>query len=228
MLKILFITDSLGLPRLKPELISGEEVWINILQQKINLDHKNNFLFFNYNKGGLNTNMLTSEFKNGPLLAYEADIVVLQVGIVDCYPRSLKKIENAILSRIPVVNIISKKFISYYYKEIVKFRKISYVNKKRFEKNIRHMKDIYSKSKIFIIPIAPANEKYKCINPLIEENIFDYNLIFKKIFKNDFLDKAYSEADIEQLFLSDNHHLSLYGNKHLANFFLKELTSYKK
>ena len=130
MKKILFITDSLGLPRTFPEKILAENTYPNITTKFFHDNYHKQYMFFQYRRAGLTTAFINYEINEGSLISYKPDIIVLQVEIVDCYPRALTKIERAIISRIPIFNNIMKKIIKRYYKKIVHYRNISYVDKK--------------------------------------------------------------------------------------------------
>lgn len=217
MKKILFITDSLGLPRLYPEKISGENVWSNILATKLHCEYNNSFKFFNFSQGGLNSKMLKNALQNGPLPAFEPDIVVLQLGIVDSSPRALRKLELSILSRIFILNKIVRYLVRKFYTFIVLKRDITYVSTKDFKNNMLYIKNFYMDKEILVIPIALANNEYRKKNPNIQRNIDIYNDVLKGIFREGFLDNIYTPANLEKLFTSDNHHLSIYGHNFLAD-----------
>ncbi len=223
MLKVLFITDSLGLPRMMPSKVKGEEVWNSILESELHSLKPNNFKFFKYLKAGLTTSEIKKELETGQILAYEPDVVLLQIGIVDCYPRALKQYELLVISKIPIINKIFRYLIKRFYSKIIKFRNISYVSQTEFKKNLIFIKEKYKDVKILAIPIGPANINFCKKNPLIEKNINIYNSILEEIFGKQYIKNSYHNVDVEKLFLSDNHHLSLYGNQILAANLLKYL-----
>lgn len=224
--KILFITDSLGLPRIIPKKISAENTYPNITTKFFHDNHHKKYMFFQYGRAGLTTAFINYEINEGGLLAYKPDMIVLQVGVVDCYPRALTKIERAIISRIPIFNSFFKKIVKKYYKKIVHYRNISYVNKKDFKSHLKDIKlNLFSSvSKIIVIPIAPANKNYKDLNPRVDENIKIYNEILKSVFKDDFYKNFYDSFLAEEMFLSDNHHLNNLGHKYFSKKLIKKIT----
>ena len=52
--------------------------------------------------------------------------------------------------------------------------------------------------------------------PRIKENNRIYNQVLKEVFKEEFLENAYSKINVEKLWLEDNHHLSVEGHKCLS------------
>ena len=226
MKKILFITDSLGLPKYFPEKIYAEKTYPNITTKFFHDNHHKKYMFFQYRRAGLTTAFINYEINEGSLLAYKPDIIVLQVGIVDCYPRALTKIERAIMSRIPILNSFLKKIIKKYYKKIVQYRNISYINKKDFKSHIKNIKlNLFSSvNKTIVIPIAPANKNYKDLNPRVDENIKIYNDILRSVFKDNFYNTFYDSFLAEEMFLSDNHHLNNSGHKYFSKKLIEKIS----
>ncbi|WP_018690842.1 hypothetical protein [Algicola sagamiensis] len=213
-LKILFITDSLGLPRLDPEPILAEETWIVQVEQQIRNMFDTHIQFYFYCVSGLQSDTVAIA-SQGILKAYQPDLVVVQQGIVDCYPRALKKNEVSILSRLPLLGKLSKWFVKKWYKEIVQSRDITYVSLPLFEQSWYKVKSQLDVPFI-VVPIAPACPAYVQKNPRIAENIQQYNQVLAQIFGDGFLSHAFDSVDADQLFLSDNHHLSKFGNQVLS------------
>lgn len=210
--KVLFITDSLGLPRLNPEPVYDEQSWPNIVASEL----EGNYRFYFYTVAGLHTAMLRQAlaFQVG---AFKPDIIVLQVGIVDCSPRALKENERKVLQRLPgtIANVIHK-YIKKNYSSIVKARNITYVDLDSFLNNLQAINEYFKGVKFIVIPIAPSNSKYEHKNPLIREYIANYNAVLKDVFNDGFVEQLWQDKDTEKLFLSDNHHLSVYGNSVVA------------
>jgi len=214
---ILFLTDSLGYPREEPGAARGRDVWPYKVSTMLNKSRVSNNLnlFYDARPGRDTLELVKNRDKH--IKAYQPDIIILQVGIVDCYSRALTKLEAMILSRLPLIGKLTKYIVKKYYKRIVKFRNISYVNKVDFRKNLEYFRDGFQNSKFVVIPIGPANFKYILSNPLIKQRVGEYNQILKSVFSDMYLEGVYHEANVEELFLSDNHHLSFNGHEVVAN-----------
>jgi hypothetical protein len=210
-MNILFLTDSLGYPRVEPAGTEARNVWPYKTRDKFEAsDYKSNLFFFDM-KSGRHTDSLLVDVDNH-IMSYEPNIIVLQVGIVDCYPRSLKMVEQQILTRIPLVRGFSKYVVKKFYKQIIMARKITYVCLRNFQNNLVELKSKFPGVIWIVLPIAPANRRWQIKNPLVKDNIDSYNGVLEKEFGSSYLSATYEAADIELLFLADNHHLSKYGH----------------
>ena len=212
MQKLLFITDSLGLPRLDPEVLLDDDAWVT----KVSDGLYNQFRFFQYLQAGLSSDLLVGALAS-QLGAYKPDIIVLQLGIVDSSPRTMTLIEKTLVGRLPgfLRNPILG-FVRQHYAKIIKFRDISYVSPDRFQSNLVTLRNYFKSAKFVVIPIAPANSEYKLKNPLIERNIDEYNRRLELVFNSDYLHSAYDGGNVEELFMKDNHHLNIVGHSVLA------------
>ncbi|MEZ8943710.1 hypothetical protein AB6E30_06610 [Vibrio sp. 10N.247.311.12] len=218
MKNILLLTDSLGYPRMSVGSPSASNVWTYRLARK--LKGKYNFFF------DIKTGRTTSEIVDNLLphfAAYQAEVIIIQVGIVDCYPRALSKIELQVISRIPILNSFFKMLIKKYYKEIINLRKINYVDEGTFENNIRDIKSFFCNSQVIFLPIAPPNKKYCNINPLVELNISKYNSILSKVVGEQCDVSFFDDLDAEKAYVSDNHHFSDYGHAYTYKKLLGDL-----
>jgi len=200
--KALIITDSLGLPRLNPENLSGKDCWTHRITHE-----KSDYDVYLFSRGGLSSKELVKNI-NIYFKSYEPEIIIIQLGIVDCAPRALRFSERKIISSIPILRTLIKKTISLFRKEIVKFRKITYVTEKEFLRNLLTFKEEFSDSKIYVVPIAPATPEYEEYSPGVTENINRFNAILDKIFITiDPYDSVYTF----DILMSDYHHLNRKG-----------------
>lgn len=198
MQKILVLTDSLALPRDLPEEVLYEESWPALLSK--------DFQILQSSIGGGTSYDL---YKQAAYLRmYNPDIIIMQVGIVDCAPRALSYYENIIgnyfwISR-KLLNFIIPKFGTY----IRNFRRISYCSEFDFRKNLTAIKHFFPKSKFITLGILPASKEYELSLPNITQKINSYNNILEDIFKNEYvsLDKI-NENNI----MNDFHHLNKSG-----------------
>lgn len=211
--KLLVITDSLGLPRTKPELLKVEETWPKIL----GCNYIESMEIFQYSVGGLTSNKVL-EFIELYLESYDPDIVIIQVGIVDCCPRVLTQLELSMLMRIPAfIRNRIRTILNKYRNLILKYRDARYVKYDCFDNNIAKIVSSVSSELIFVL-VSPPNDKFKEHTLGIEKSIKDYNeIISKHARKTVCIDVKYKES----VYMNDMHHLNALGNVELANEILR-------
>lgn len=211
MKRILIVTDSLGAPRdVNGEKIEYEDTWIYKLKNNyINIIDVD-VIFITIN--GLDSNQLL-QLTNDKLKLYNADLILFQFGIVDCAPRVLRNIEIKIISILKLSGLV-KKIISKYHSKLSNLRNIQSINIYEFEQNVKRIYEILSNIdiKVIHIPIAPPCSKYIQHSPYINKNINNYNNILKK-YSDIFLHNSYLDIEIENIFLSDLHHLNKLGHE---------------
>ena len=219
--KILFITDSLGLPTLNPEPVLVDESWPYLLTSELLSIANSSISFYYHCLHGLTTDAVVDHLQ-GVLGAYAPDMVIIQVGIVDCYPRALKKNELALLSRLPLLNKIFQRLIKKYYRQLVARRNIHYVDIEKFESNSYRIFNYYKNIEIAVIPIAPPSDAFVVKNPKVLDSISKYNSVLQRVYGQFFLGEMYNTKSISDLFLSDNYHLSVVGNRHVVDVLLEK------
>jgi len=183
-MKVLCIGDSLALPG---HGNCFEDTWFCKLQQAYP-----QFLFASYFRRAVTTHILISEgggdtvFPGGAdcLEFYLPDIVVLQLGIVDCAPRYLKQssIFHKVLERMPAR---PKNFI---YGIIKKVKKRSSKNADILPDQFFHYLEVYLKrcqknnvKKVIIIKICTPDERMTVKSPEIIKSIQEYNRIIDQM-----------------------------------------------
>lgn len=223
-MNILFLTDSLGYPRVDGHGSKASDTWTYAVRNELIGNHEKYRFYFDM-KGFRTTSSIIEEMSKH-LLVYEPDVVVLQVGIVDCYPRALTRLESQILSRIPILNQITKNFVKLFYKRIIKFRNITYTSQRDFKNNLIKLKSFFPKTNWIVVPIAPASDAYKKRNPLVELKINSFNEELKSEFPDAYLSETYNIDEINSIFLEDNHHLSKYGHSLVKESVVKELSKF--
>jgi len=205
-MNILIIGDSLAGER--PDGISKENRWPWLLQ-KINI--RGNCI--NLSKGFSTSNRLRKikieTYKN-------IDLVIIQLGIVDCVPRVFSKIETQIIARIPKI------FREFILKIFKRYRKRtssrSYVSVGQYEENFISFINKFNK-KIIIIKILKPGIKFNTINPMASSSINNYNLVLDK------LNNLYSNIQlvevpndkVDDFTLNDGYHLNEIGHKFISN-----------
>lgn len=223
-MNILFLTDSLGYPRVEPEETSAKDIWTYNIRDRYKSSLRNDVSFFFDMKAGRDTSTLLFDVDQH-VISYLPDIIVLQVGIVDCYPRSLTKTEQQILTRIPIIRKVTKFLVKKYYTSIIKFRNIAYVDHSDFQDNLVILKSKFPLVNWVVLPIAPPTSRYQEKNPLVRDRIEMYNSSLERIFGSSFLHGLYKDSDVERLFLADHHHLSRYGHELVSAYVFDTLSN---
>ena len=210
--QLLFVTDSLGLPRFLPERVAGHQVWVNLVARSFEGQVDPYF----YTVAGLHTSDLVSSL-DVQLGGFDADIVVLQVGIVDCAPKALGENERKAVLRLPdPLRRMIHGFLRRNYARVVQWRDLTYVPETRFKENLVRFRAHFKGCRFVVVPIAPADQGYRKKNPLIDRNIRNYNRLIESVFPEAFAREAFEGADPDSLFASDHHHLSIPGHAAVA------------
>lgn len=183
-LKIHCIGDSLALP-------GHGNIFDDTWFYKLQINYPN-YIFSSYFKRALTTNVLISEgggdreFPGGAdcLEFYLPDVVIIQLGIVDCAPRYLKRssLSYKIIERLPS----TLKKLTYTLVKKIKSRSIknSDVSLIQFE----HYLEVYIKrclknnvSKIIFIKICTPDKKIQERSPELIQSINLFNEILEKL-----------------------------------------------
>lgn len=224
-MKVLFLTDSLGYPRVDSFGTSASDVWTYGVRDRL-FELDKGFKFFFDMKPYRDTRSLLVDVKNH-CLSYQPDLIILQVGIVDCYPRALKRIEHQVLSRLPIIRNITKMIVKKNYTTIVRHRDIAYIPMDEYKRNLVELKALFPNAHWIVLPIAPACNEYIQKNPLINSRVKSYNSLQEEVFECDFKSKLYLDCDLTKAFLEDNHHLSKFGHAHVMTKVLQAIVSYE-
>ncbi len=157
---------------------------------------------------------------------YKPDIVILQLGIVDCAPRYMKKrLEK-------IVNIILRKSVLTWYMKYVKTHhtrnpRNAYVLPDRFYANLREFCQRANTigTKIIVIMIAPVSDIFINKNPYINDSINTYNEIYRhlsKEFTNITLVQPYDNSDLGGI-SDDGYHLNIEGHNIVFHKLMKNI-----
>lgn len=208
--KILILTDSLGLPREKPEVCAYEQTWPVLLKQ--NPD----FIVHQVSIGGGTSSDILRQIEYHH--SFNPDIVIVQVGIVDCAPRFMTRLELEIIKKIP---FLGRRLIKTLNNNAVrKYRNISYCPPKAFENNIIKIHQTFKDREVYYIGILPATDTYESILPGIASNIKLYNKILSK--QPGFLSM---EKISTTCIMSDHHHLNANGHSYIYSKILEQIKS---
>ena len=200
MKKLLLITDSLGIPRTYPEIVMDDDCWTH------KIAHSLPYKTYIYSREGMTSKKVVNDLTRY-LSAYEPDVVILQIGVVDCAPRALSYTELKIIRSIPIFNKYIHKIIKKYHTYLIKKRKIVYTSKCDFRENISKIKSHYKNKKVIIIPICQTSDEHEKKIPGFKRNVSEYNKILKEF---DSVLNPYGEH--QEILMSDGHHINNNGN----------------
>jgi len=178
--RILAIGDSLALPG---HGNMYQDTWYYLLKQKYP-----NYDFITVFRRGVTTNILTTAGEEFDVLEYYIpNIVILQLGIVDCAPRLFKKngVEKLILNRMP--EVVKNNYIAFVKKHRVRHSKRAEVSPDMFLNNLNLYLMRCKKnnvSNIIIIAIPFPDERMIKISPNIINSVNLYNNIYNKLAKS--------------------------------------------
>lgn len=217
MKRILIITDSLGLP--VGNQADMNDIWTTRIIEKFRKEYQ--VLFFP-KRGRTTSDILIEGWANDLLVYPKADIVVLQVGIVDCCRRVLPRILNFALQIIPLIGIPIQKILSHNHYRLTRTYNYKYVKEERFKQNIENIVNTLRKSnplcKIAFIVISPPGQTLLIKTYNIHEDINIYNsIIWECSDKMDFdVINPYPELNNDMI-MEDGHHLTYYGHETVYN-----------
>lgn len=143
MKKLLIVGDSLSMSRHR-EGVTYEQMYSTLLAC-----HLKNWLVINGSvRANTSRQIISENYQEEYILPLLPDVVVLQVGVVDCLPRLMSKYERRILgvfSRIQGFRRLARFYISFKSKRRLYFTKkkqISFVGSSEFESNMMQFRNL--------------------------------------------------------------------------------------
>lgn len=217
MKSILIIGDSLGLPR---KDLSYKCTWPYLLSSKLK-----DFDFIIKLQRALTTRHLFEAPKQDWLEFYMPNTVIMQIGIVDCAPRYVKKygLINKVLATIPsVLSQIIWKLIKRFRKRSVRYADVSLEDYHQNLVRFLGRCETINTEKVILIKIASPGPSFIKKNPNVPLQIRKYNEILDLLSKeNDRVVLVDCLTEINQEFLCDDgYHLNEKGNSLLYNSLL--------
>lgn len=214
--KVMCVGDSTSLPGHDN---SYEDTWFyRLTREFINFD------FINVFRRGITTEILVTEgggYDQFPMGAdclefYDPNMVILNLGIVDCAPRLLNRVDNLILRCLP--NIAKRFFIKGIKK--IKTRKASntLVSQQQFEYNLINYIERCLLKKVemlILISIPVPDERMVKKNPNIIKNVEEFNKILCNMAEKYFFIKSISPLDsrnYDKVIFEDGYHPNPLGN----------------
>jgi len=224
-MRILIITDSLGIPRYD---VCVDEVWVFRLIEELRHTHQ----VITHLQPGLSIKDVIN-LRENLFLLYKPDIVISQLGIVDCSRRALPKEFFKIVSKLPIISRLFNKLAKKYHYQITRLFNFKYIHADEFKLHLESLKNVFEKNNIyiFIIAIAPPGKFLLDTTFAIAEDIELYNNLFQTIENSQvILVNPYKEVDISKMLnIDDGHHLNSDGHnlvynhiKEAVNVFLKQ------
>ena len=114
---------------------------------------------------------------------YKPDIIIIQLGIVDCSPRyiSIYSFSYKILTKLPY--FLQKMFYHFKKKFFKRSSKNAYVSPNNFRNNYDNFINRAKKmnSKVIITEITPVSKQFQKKSPEINTSIKTYNNIIKSL-----------------------------------------------
>ena len=171
-MKILSIGDSFALPR---QNVAYEETWIYLLKNFFSTHE-----LINLSKRAQTTDVLCHpDF----LEFYNPDVVIIQLGIVDCAPRYLSYGYEKFLNKFPMPSFL-RTLIWVIIKKGGRKQQRAYVSKIKFQKNIEKYLDrclLQNVTKVIFIKLGMPTSPMIESNEGIKQAVMDYNLVLDSL-----------------------------------------------
>ena len=171
-------------------------------------------------RGSTSMRLVTEGGGGADLLeSYRPDVVILQLGIVECAPRLFdkKSLEYRIVSRI-LPDAMRRRYITHVKKHRVRDPRITDTNPEQFRDNITAYLDRARSipARVIIIPILPPSHEFLRKSPHVLENVERYNGIYRetaRMFQNaEIIDPFRNGMDINGIFI-DELHMGVLGSE---------------
>ncbi|WP_346316647.1 SGNH/GDSL hydrolase family protein [Chitinophaga sp. YIM B06452] len=202
-MKIVILTDSLGLPRQVPEAVDIEDTYIEKLRKKYK-----DLTIISLSIGGATISLMREQYFNY-LKPINPDLVIIQAGIVDCAPRALKKWELALINSNRLTKSIYSTLFKKHTHSLRKYRRVTYTPLQEFESIAKNFY-LSLGEKLAWVGIIPARNEYEQQLPGIAENINKYNDILRTLLPSGLIDTC--EMPAEGI-MSDHHHINAIGHQ---------------
>lgn len=210
-MRLLIVTDSLGMPRID---VPFNSVWT----RKIIEEYREKLEIITQLQRSLTSRQIS--IQRNEIALIEPDIVIVQVGIVDCTRRAMPDIVRPLFG-IPGINTIIHYFAQKYHYELTKTFEFELVNIEEFSRNISDILTLKigdsARSPYFIIiAIAPPSIQLTLKVYGIGESIRSYNEVLRKassIHAAKFIDPYVNNLEeVDMFLLQDGHHLNISGH----------------
>lgn len=214
-MRILLITDSLGLPR---KLVKYEDVWTDRLLKRIKLDEDNSLIVYTMLKRALTIDQVWQMKTDIGYLS--PDIIIFQFGVVDSVRRVMPRKTEEILSKFRIGRW-GIRFTRKHSSVFTRLYCIRYNSPKNFEKYLKKLIDwLEARPRFYtFIKIAPPGDNLlsRIYNAKDDINLYN-DILLRHIRGSGSLLDPYAGEEIEKFILKeDGHHLTSYGNQLVYN-----------
>lgn len=209
-MKILFLTDSLSLPRkYEGGEVNYEDTYISKLRKKYP-----EILIIDVAIGGAKiTDLLVQCFY---YKQFKPDLVFVQCGIVDCAPRSFSLMEKVVIDKLRL-----RKISRLFEKKFREIRNCTYTSRDGFLDSFLRIKNTFTNIPLYSLGILKIANDYEKLVPGIKRNAKDYNDILRN--NSEFIDN--DDFPLDGI-ISDFHHLNEKGH-HLIFEKLEKIIDYQ-
>lgn len=196
-MRILFLTDSLSLPReSEEENVSYEDTYIHKLRLRFP-----EYTIADSAIGGATIKDLYKQvfyYKS-----FKPDIVILQSGIVDCAPRAYRSFGKKVLVKLGLISKLKglTRFLR-------KYRGYTLTKPTKFKFYLTKISLDFKDAKLYSLGILEAADAYEKKVPNIQRNVKRYNEILKS--NSTFIDN--SDVPFDAI-MNDYHHLNAKGHQ---------------
>ena len=217
-MKILFLTDSLGLPRIFPEdeILNLEDTYSQIIKKSLP-----DYDLFQITLTGELSDKIIDQAR-GYLVNWKPDYIIVGIGINDARPNSISvSLKKNILTnhffKINLFKIIFEKFQKKFLN-----RKSSSLDIKVFEQKANQLKNTFRNSKIIWLEIV-CGDNYESERPGVIYWKNKFNEKLRSIFGSNFLELN-QKFNNKKIFNSDNLHYNKLGHKIISEEILKKIS----
>ncbi len=198
-MNILILSDSLALPRLKPEFCHQRDTWPSLLSS-------NGHHIIQLSIGGATSDELAKQCYYYKKETLDVDVVIIQSGIVDCAPRFATKGEVRFYRSMSVFGKAKLKLLNR--SQVRRIRNITYTSLGKYAKNMQAIKDNFAPVPVFFLGILPAQDAYEKELRGIQKNTALYNAVLQN--SGNFLDLS---AIPPEGIMNDFHRLNATGHR---------------
>jgi predicted dehydrogenase len=229
-LRVVAIADSLALARIKPVVIHWEETWPSRLAVELRAAGVDAEVINCGSRERTADLLLDYEFEEH-VVCKQPDVVIVQVGIVDCSPRIFSRRERTFLNRRFVPARLRDWIVrrrSERRQELLRasdpLRKV-YTSPGKFAECLdvfgARLAGLERRPRLIVLPIVCDREVMNEKSPGHHENVVKYNALLRSFAKAagaDWIEpgELIRDFEIADSFVSDGHHLSVSGSARCA------------
>ena len=202
MRSVLILSDSLALPRGGAEAAVAEQTWPFLL--RATYPH---VYFHQLSIGGGTIRELRGQVAY--LRYLYPELIIVQQGIVDCAPRSLRKTEQFFVSEYRLAHKAASRVLPRIAPFLRRLRRIVATRQDDFAHEIGVIDGFFDDTPVFWIGIMQARAEYERRVPGIGRNIEVYNRILRQQARERFVEMS---GMPDEGVMSDHHHLNEVGH----------------